>query len=148
MSIFKSSQLIVNDVMAWANRLFSGHIPLLPFPASWGQTLTTLWRADIAGDLPDPGDPKPWRIDIVGPWRPFTTCAATLESLAIVIEDTGQTERGLRPGPIDAPQPAPRRPRTQKPRRKRPTPPPRTRKRSRSRRVDRMLRLFTRKLAA
>jgi hypothetical protein len=95
MRFFASPPLIVNEVMAWANRLFGGHLPLLPFPPGWG-TLAALWRADIVGDLPNPDDPKPWHIAVEGTWQPFTTCAATLDSLEIVIVDVGGRAPSLR----------------------------------------------------
>jgi hypothetical protein len=85
MRFFKSPQLIVNDVFAWANQLFGGEIPLLPLPPGWGETLRVLWHKYIVGDLPEPGDPMPWRIDIEGTWRPFTSCPARFECMSIVI---------------------------------------------------------------
>jgi hypothetical protein len=94
MRLFKSAKLTLNDVFAWANGLFGGDIPLLPL-TGWGATLIELWNKYIIGELPPETEPMPWRIDIEGPWRPFTTCPVTFECLSIVI------------WPLEEPMPAP-----------------------------------------
>lgn len=111
MRFFTSPPLTVSDVMAWVNNLFGGRIPTLPFPPSWWQSLTTLWNKLVVGQLPDPDEPKPWRIDIEGTWQPFAWCDATFDSMAIVIYDaeSGSPSSNSPPLPFDEEFPAPRR---------------------------------------
>jgi hypothetical protein len=62
---FSSPGETVNSVMEWLNALFGLRIPLLPL-SGWMQFIRNLWRMTIAGTLPDPKSPLPWRIPIEG----------------------------------------------------------------------------------
>lgn len=89
MPFFTSPPLTVNDVFEWVNGLFGGRIPTLPLPSNWGAALRKLWNTYVIGDLPAPDEPKPWRIDIEGTWRPFSSCEATFQCMSIVVYDAG-----------------------------------------------------------
>jgi len=89
MPFFTSPPLTVNDVFEWVNGLFGGRIPTIPLPSNWGAALRRLWNTFVIGDLPDPDEPKPWRIEIEGSWQPFDSCSATFHCMSIDIYDGG-----------------------------------------------------------
>jgi hypothetical protein len=92
---FGSPSETVNSVMEWLNSLFGLRIPLLPL-SGWPEFFRNLWRKFVAGPLPDPKQPLPWRIDVEGNFEGLLPEGNTLSVNATILveaKDFGSPDR-------------------------------------------------------